>query len=290
LFSHSYGLIGPSGCGKTTLLSSILGMKQLDSGTIKILGQDVLFEKVSKFPHMIGYMPQETALIPELTIKETLNYFGNIFQMNQILLKQRLVMICDLLELHDVNKRVEQLSGGGKRRISFAAALIHEPKILILDEPTVGLDSILREKIWTFLIDSTRSSNMSVIITTHYIAEAERSNCCGLMINGVLLAEDHPQHILRKFKVQNLEEAFLALCVSRKSKAVISSDNNNHFPNSASTFDFSNSVHSDVPSNPSRFNGNNIVELDKRSTFSVQTFKALFKKEIIRIRRQPGYV
>ncbi|CAG9805436.1 unnamed protein product [Chironomus riparius] len=285
-----YGLIGPSGCGKTTLLSSILGMKQLDSGTIKVLGQKVVYEKSSKFSNMIGYMPQETALVPELTIKETLNYFGNIYQMNQILLKQRLIMICDLLELNDVNKQVNHLSGGGKRRVSFAAALIHDPKILILDEPTVGLDSILREKIWTFLIDSTKSSNMSVIITTHYIAEAERSNYCGLMINGVLLADDHPKNILAKFGVLNLEEAFLALCLSKKSKAEGCASNGVHFPNSASTFDGSNSIHADDSSNSTKINENIIVELDKRKTFSGQTFRALFKKEVIRIRRQPGEI
>ncbi|XP_070493805.1 uncharacterized protein [Chironomus tepperi] len=282
-----YGLIGPSGCGKTTLLSSILGMMQLDGGTIRVLDQEVLYPRPSKFPHLIGFMPQETALVPELTIKETLYFFGNIFQMDQIVLKQRLVMICELLELTDLNKQVRQLSGGGKRRVSFAAALIHDPKILILDEPTVGLDSILREKIWTFLIDSTKSSDMAVIITTHYIAEAERSNRCGLMMNGVILAEDSPKSILAQFGVQNLEEAFLALCLSKKSKVTDSKSNEAHSTSSAITLDYSKSAHSDVSSSQM---DNKIVNFDKRKTFSGQTFNALFKKELIRIRRQPGEI
>ena len=260
-------------------------MKQLDGGIIKIFGEEVSYKKPTKFPHFIGYMPQETALIPELTIKETLNFFGNIYQMNSTLLRQRLTMISDLLDLN-VNKRVEQLSGGGKSRVSFAAALIHNPQILILDEPTVGLDCILREKIWTFLIDSTKSSNMSVIITTHYIAEAERSNCCGLMINGMLLAEDHPQDILAKYGVQNLEEAFLSLCMSRKSKTV--DYNFNDIPKSTSSLNIANPTYANVPSNQVSIGENKDIEINKRKKFSGQAFKALFTKESIRLRRQPG--
>jgi len=257
----------------------MLGMKQLDSGTIKVLGKEISCEKSSKFPHLIGFMPQETALVQELTIKETLNYFGNIFQMNQVLLRQRLVMICDLLELHDVNKQVKKLSGGEKRRVSFAAALIHNPKVLILDEPTVGLDSILREKIWAFLIDSTCSSDMSVIITTHYIAEAEKSNFCGLMRHGMLLAEDSPQNIYKSLNVSNLEEAFYKLCLSESSKVSHGISNANNFQIPTSLEEYSSDI---------KENENN--NFDKREKFSWQTLNALFTKEIIRIRRQPGLV
>jgi ABC-type multidrug transport system ATPase subunit len=245
-------------------------MNQLDDGTIKIFGQKVSFEKTSRFSQIIGYMPQETALVPELTIKETLNYFGNIYQMNPTLLKQRLALICDLLELKDVHKRIEHLSGGEKRRASFGAALLHNPKIVILDEPTVGLDSILREKIWTFLIDSTKSSDMTVIITTHYIAEAEKSNVCGLMKNGKLMIEDCPDNIYKKLKVADLEGAFYELC--RSEKSILNSD-------------FTERSSIDSKSSKNQLT-DEIIEVKR--TFDNQILKALLVKEFLRIRRQPA--
>lgn len=284
IFIHcSYGLIGPSGCGKTTLLSSILGMKQLDHGTINVLGQEVIYEKQSKISHLIGYMPQENALVPELTIKETINYFGNIYQMDQKLLSQRLKMICDLLDLHDVNKRVDQLSGGGIRRVSFAAALIHNPEILILDEPTVGLDSILREKIWTFLIESAKTSKTTVIITTHYIAEAEKSDCCGLMKNGTLLMEDKPYNIYKKLGVENLEEAFLTLCIRENAKM---NKNRLNDERPQCSHELINDIKIEKDNKVSTEITKNLV-YDKRKKFSKQTINALFSKEFIRIIRQP---
>ncbi|XP_070493446.1 ABC transporter G family member 20-like isoform X2 [Chironomus tepperi] len=229
-------------------------------------------------------MPQETALVPELTIKETLNYFGNIYQMNQILLNQRFKMICNLLELTDVNKRLEHLSGGEKRRVSFAAALIHDPKIVLLDEPTVGLDSILREKIWTFLIEATRSSDMTVIITTHYIAEAEKSDCCGLMRDGILLAQDSPQNIFSNLEVSNLEEAFYMLCLP-KNLSITQNTQDNDLQSHCSSI----TVNEKRQTSPN--DDNKLISFKKtRKSFCFQTLKALYDKEMQRMRRQPGEI
>lgn len=218
LYLYSYSLIGSSGCGKTTLLSSIMGMIRLDSGSIKVLGQ----YETKKVGHRLGYMPQETALVGELTVKETVYYFGNIFEMNPKTLKERFTIIKEVLELPKDNLRVENCSGGEKRRISFAAAIIHEPDLLILDEPTVGLDPILREKIWSFLWNVTRNSQLSVIITTHYIAEAQKSDRVGLMRNGFLIAEDSPSIIMSHQEATNLDEAFLQICLKHKSTSELS--------------------------------------------------------------------
>ncbi|CAG9805991.1 unnamed protein product [Chironomus riparius] len=273
-----YSLIGASGCGKTTLLSCILGMKQLECGSIRVLGHTVKFERPPKVAHLIGYMPQNTALIPELTIRETLYYFGNIFQMKEKVLKQRYEMIKDLLELPFENRRIEHLSGGQKRRVSIAASIIHNPLILILDEPTVGLDSLLREKIWNFLMNATRTSKLSVIITTHYISEAEQANRCGLMRDGVLLAEDSPKNIMTRFEATNLDEAFLNLCLLKKSIPetqtldsdclCLSVDNNDEIVVTDGT----------------------VESFEKRKKFSSQTVGAILTKEFIRLRRQAAEV
>jgi ABC-type multidrug transport system ATPase subunit len=205
-------MIGSSGCGKTTLLSCILGMNNLDDGIISVFGQKVVKDKRLKGSHRIGYMPQETALVGELTVKETVNFFGNIFEMNRLKLKERFKMIRNLLELPPDDLRVENCSGGEKRRVSFAAAIIHEPDLLILDEPTVGLDPLLREKIWDFLWNATRTTKLSVILTTHYIDEAQKSDTVGLMRNGVILTEDSPANIMERVGTHRLEDAFVEFC------------------------------------------------------------------------------
>lgn len=183
-----------------------------------------------KVGHLVGYMPQETALVGELTVKETVYFFGNIFLMEAERLAERYEMLKRLLELPNDDQKVENCSGGQKRRISFAAAVIHEPDLLILDEPTVGLDPLLREKMWDFLWNVTRTTKLSVIITTHYIAEAQKSDRVGLMRDGLLLAEDSPTNIISKFGKNDLEEAFLEFCLkqeqvkSKMMKSLVSND------------------------------------------------------------------
>lgn len=125
--------MGASGCGKTTLISCIVGMCSLDSGDIKVFD-----DSVGRNNSKIGYMPQEIALIGEFTISEMLHFYGVIFGMKKDKIEERLRFLCDLLELPDDDKLIEQCSGGQQRRISFAVALVHEPEVLILDEPTVG--------------------------------------------------------------------------------------------------------------------------------------------------------
>lgn len=311
--------MGASGCGKTTLLSCIIGMIPLDGGEITALGHKTKANEIQKAGYRIGYMPQETALIGELTIKETIYYFGKIFQMSIEKLRERYEMLHKLLELPRGDHRVEDCSGGQMRRVSFAAAMIHEPDLLILDEPTVGLDPILREKIWTFMLDVTRTSKLAIIITTHYIDEAKQADCVGLMRNGILLAEDTPHSIISRHEVENLEEAFLKLCVKRgvSEEAAIEDDtspgneshynqgfelqeriedvevhpvvkenhNNNNNINNNNNNHLQNSVHpiqnatSQPDFSPSSF---------KRKKYAWSTVRALFTKNYLQMKRQPA--
>ncbi|EAA01628.5 AGAP002060-PA [Anopheles gambiae str. PEST] len=207
-----YGLLGASGCGKTTLLSCIVGRKFLNDGEINVLGGTPGTAGSGVPGPRIGYMPQDIALVEEFTIKETIYYFGRIYGMSKEKIRERYKLLKHLLELPGDDRYVGNCSGGQQRRVSFAAAMVHEPELLILDEPTVGLDPLLREKIWQYLVETTSTSKMAVIITTHYIEEAKQAGFIGLMRNGILLAEDSPTNILERFSCTSLEEAFLNLC------------------------------------------------------------------------------
>jgi ABC-type multidrug transport system ATPase subunit len=256
-------MIGPSGCGKTTLLSCILGMDHLDQGSIKVLGHENVPNKTLKASRRIGYMPQEMALVGELTVKETVFYFGNIFEMEPKKLKERYKMLRDLLELPPDDLQVGNCSGGEQRRISFAATIIHEPDLLILDEPTVGLEALLRERIWDFLWNITRTTKLSVILTTHYIDEAQKADVVGLMRNGVLLTQDSPRNIMERAGTDRLEDAFVEFCKQ------LHSDKEN-------------------PTKSSREMNSFQFIATKRKMFRWQIISAVFLKYVAQFKRQLG--
>ncbi|XP_026754101.2 ABC transporter G family member 23 [Galleria mellonella] len=207
-----YGLLGPSGCGKTTLLSCIVGRRKLNSGSVWVLGGKP-GERGSGVPGpRVGYMPQDIALVGEFSVRDAVYYFGRIYGMKDDKLRERFAFLCELLELADEGRLIKSLSGGQQRRVSLAAALVHDPELLIMDEPTVGLDPMLREKIWEFLSELARRGK-TVIITTHYIDETKQAHKIGLLRDGQLLAEESPEELMRKFDCDTLEEAFLKLAL-----------------------------------------------------------------------------
>ncbi|KYN03411.1 PREDICTED: ABC transporter G family member 23-like [Cyphomyrmex costatus] len=207
-----YGLLGPSGCGKTTLISCIVGIRHLDSGKIWVLGGNPGSKDSGISGPRVGYMPQEISLVGEFSVRSALYYFGRINGLDDEEIETRLRFFSELLQLPPYNHLVKNMSGGEQRRVSFVAALIHKPELIILDEPTVGMDPILREKIWSYLIQITQEENTTVLITTHYIDETKDANKIGLMRYGKLLAESAPQKLLEQFQCSFLEEAFLKLC------------------------------------------------------------------------------
>ncbi|XP_029691057.1 ABC transporter G family member 23 isoform X1 [Takifugu rubripes] len=207
-----YGLLGPSGCGKTTLLKCIVGTLKISRGHITVLGKPPAFPGHEVPGKMVGYMPQDLALYSEFTISDTLVFFGRIHGLTSKETQARMDFLIDFLDLPQKNSLVRNLSGGQKRRVSLGAALLQNPELLILDEPTVGVDPVLRAKIWQHLVEIVKTGKVSVIITTHYIEEARQANVVGLMRNGHLLAESPPDALMKQHSATTLEQAFLQLC------------------------------------------------------------------------------
>ncbi|XP_063989442.1 ABC transporter G family member 23 isoform X2 [Diachasmimorpha longicaudata] len=209
-----YGLLGASGCGKTTLLSCIVGRRRLNSGEIWVLGGKPGSEGSGVPGPRVGYMPQELALYGEFTIRETFIYFGWIAGMSTVQVDEKLEFLLQLLELPNENRFVKSLSGGQQRRVSIAATLLADPELLILDEPTVGVDPVLRQNIWDHLVQLTKDGSKTIIITTHYIDETKQATTIGLMRGGKFLAEESPRRLMEMHRLDTLEEVFLKL--SRK--------------------------------------------------------------------------
>jgi ABC-2 type transport system ATP-binding protein len=206
-----FALLGPSGCGKTTLLKIVVDLIKPDSGKIEVFGEES-GKRVSIPGRNLGFMFQEISLLDYFSIREMAFYFGKINGMKSGDIEKSLNHLIDMLELPDEDTLISGLSGGQKRNVSFIVTVLHKPKLLILDEPTVGLDPILREKMWSFLEETIHSSKTTIIITTHYIEEAIRANEVGIMRQGKLLAVDAPRNILRNLQTDTLEDAFLKLC------------------------------------------------------------------------------
>lgn len=203
--------MGASGCGKTTLLSCIVGRRRLNDGEIWVLGGKP-GSKGSGVPGpRVGYMPQEIALYGEFSIRETFIYFGWCAGMTTVQVDERLDFLLKLLELPNEDKFVKNLSGGQQRRVSIAATLLADPELLILDEPTVGVDPVLRQSIWDHLVQITKDGNKTIIVTTHYIEETRQAGMIGLMRGGRFLAEESPSKLMEMHRLDTLEEVFLKL-------------------------------------------------------------------------------
>jgi len=205
-YSQILGLLGPSGSGKSTLIKMIAGIDIPTSGEILLLN-----EKMPKLSMMnkIGYMAQSDALYTELTAEENIKFFASMYKLSKSKQKQRIVDVMELVNLSDhLKKQVKQYSGGMKRRLSLAIALIHEPPVLILDEPTVGIDPVLRKSIWDELYKLNKNGT-TIIVTTHVMDEAEKCNSLGMIRDGKLIAVGSPDEIKRASGSNTIEEAFL---------------------------------------------------------------------------------
>jgi ABC-2 type transport system ATP-binding protein len=201
-----YGLIGPSGSGKTTLVKIIVGMDSASQGNVHVLDTPVpnlqLLEK-------IGYMAQADALYTDLTGEENLAFFASLFKLKKAVQKERITYAADLVNLTaDLKKKVQNYSGGMKRRLSLAVALIQDPEVLILDEPTVGIDPKLRQSIWAELY-RLKNEGKTILVTTHVMDEAEKCDCLSMVRDGEIITSGSPSELKNQYGIKSLEEVFL---------------------------------------------------------------------------------
>jgi len=201
-----YGLLGPNGAGKTTTIKMLCGILLSTSGDSHIFGKKAVDKSVA--PN-IGYMPQEIALYPGLTVHQNMEFFGKLFGLKKEKIEKMERELLKFINLEKWrNELVVNLSGGMKHRVSLACVLIHEPKLLFLDEPTVGVDPNLRVTFWHHF-DELKARGKTIVITTHYMDEARRCDRVGFMREGKLIAEGKPKELLAVTNTDSLEDAFL---------------------------------------------------------------------------------
>lgn len=200
------GLIGPSGSGKTTLIKCLLGVENPDYGETFILGTKMPNRKIL---NKIGYMAQSDALYDHLTGKENLSFFGSFYDLPKKDLNENIKRVSEIVNLiPDLDKYVGNYSGGMKRRLSLAIALLPNPDVIILDEPTVGIDPILRMQIWHELTE-LKNSGKTILVTTHVMDEAEHCDDLALIQNGRFITQGSPKELKEKFNVKSIEEVYL---------------------------------------------------------------------------------
>jgi ABC-2 type transport system ATP-binding protein len=216
---ETYGLIGPNGAGKTTLIRAIAGLIAPTGGQVTVLGQRMPSRVVAA---KIGYMTQLEALYNDLTVAENLRFFATLFGVSKSMQRERMAELLALINLSDrADSIVGTLSGGMKQRVSLAVALIHKPRLALLDEPTVGVDPELRLAFWEYFA-RLAAEGTTIIVSTHHLDEAVRCDRLGMIRAGKTIAEDTPRHLMAETHATTLEEAFLH--IARQYDGITSSE------------------------------------------------------------------
>jgi ABC-2 type transport system ATP-binding protein len=198
------GLLGPSGSGKSTLIRAIVGVQQIAAGAVRVLGVPAGHRSLRS---RVGYVTQAPSVYPDLTVGENLRYFARIYGRPA----DRAVLVAGLVGLGDMLDRVvARLSGGQRARVSLASALINDPEVLVLDEPTVGLDPVLRRDLWAMFKDLA-NGGVTLLVSSHVMDEAERCDSLLLMRDGRILAGGSPGELRARTHAADIEGAFLRL-------------------------------------------------------------------------------
>ncbi len=192
-----FGLVGPDGAGKTTAVRIAAGVMKIDSGTVIVGGFNVK-ERPDESKKIIGYMPQKFSLYQDLSVEENINFFADLYEVKSIereLMKKDLYAFSRLGKFKD--RPAGKLSGGMQKKLALACALINVPKLLILDEPTIGVDPLSRQELWEMLIKLNKERRVSILVTTSYMDEVERCGRVGLLYEGELLKVENLEDVLK---------------------------------------------------------------------------------------------
>lgn len=205
-----FGFLGANGAGKTTAIKILCGLIAPTSGNIQVAGFDV-YKETNKIKRNIGYMSQKFSLYEDLTIVENFRFYGGIYGLSKKQIQDKTKLLLERLNLQDAkDKIISSIPLGWKQKLAFSVAIMHDPKIVFLDEPTGGVDPITRRQFWE-LIYETAHSGMTVFVTTHYMDEAEYCDRVSIMVEGKIRALNSPQNLKKDYKAKSMDEVFIKL-------------------------------------------------------------------------------
>ncbi len=213
-----FGFLGANGAGKTTAMKMLCGLSTPSSGSATIAGFDI-YKQTEHIKKNIGYMSQKFSLYEDLTVLENINFFGGIYGLSNKQLKLKREELVETLGMQqEAKKLVGSLPLGWKQKLAFSVAVVHEPKIVFLDEPTGGVDPVTRRQFWD-LIYAASDKGITIFVTTHYMDEAEYCNRISMMVDGVIKALDTPVKLKEQFSAASMDEVFFELARGAKRKA-----------------------------------------------------------------------
>jgi ABC-2 type transport system ATP-binding protein len=205
-----YGFLGANGAGKTTAIRMLCGLSTPTSGKATVAGFDV-FKQTESIKKNIGYMSQKFSLYEDLTVKENINFYGGIYGLTDREIKEETEYLLDILKIGNAkDKLIKSLPLGWKQKLAFSVSIIHNPKIVFLDEPTGGVDPLTRRQFWNMIYEEA-SRGITIFVTTHYMDEAEYCNRVSIMSDGIIAALDTPGRLKEKYSAKTMHEVFVKI-------------------------------------------------------------------------------